>query len=140
MPCCTVATPCATAPKRLLVIEDDPMIVACLRVRLRAGGYDCVAVGDGLGGLAEARTNPPSVVLLDIRLPGMDGFEVCRELRADPETADVPVIVLSANVTDDVRAASFEAGARHVVAKPYDARRLTALVDSCVEPDDNPLN
>lgn len=80
----------------ILVIEDDADIRNLLHFNLEKEGFTAIEAGDGVTGLAMAREQKPSLVLLDLMLPGMDGFEVCRRLGSSPDTAEIPVLMLTA--------------------------------------------
>lgn len=110
--------------QRVLLIEDEPGIAAALQVRLSISGFATRWARDGLAGVAAAQQDPPDVVLLDVRLPDIDGYEVCRRLKAGASTRGVPVVFLSANVQDEARRRAKEAGAADYLSKPYDAAVL----------------
>ena len=107
----------------VLVIEDDPSAVRLLRTYLEGDGYEVRFVQDGPSGIAAARANPPAAIILDILLPGTDGWEVLRELKADPDLRDVPVIIVT--VVDE-RGLGLALGAVDYFLKPVDR---TALLD-----------
>ena len=107
----------------VLVIEDDPSAVRLLRAYLEADGYVVRLARDGATGIAEARANPPAAIILDILLPGVDGWEILRELKADPDLRDVPVIIVT--VVDE-RGLGLALGAVDYFLKPVDR---TALLD-----------
>ena len=115
--------------KRILLVEDDPDIALSLRNKLeRDGGYAVEVVADGPAGLARASAEPPELVLLDVNLPGIDGFEVCRRLRKDPETAGVPVIMLTARIGEDDRVRGLDLGADDYITKPFSPKEALARV------------
>lgn len=122
-----VGTPCDNRPTAVIV-EDDPALQAALTYNLERAGYRVVPTGDGPTGLAAARDAGAAltVVLLDHLLPGLEGLAVLRQLRADPATAGAAVVMLSAALDDDVRAAARAAGADDLVPKPF---VLTDLLD-----------
>ena len=107
----------------VLVIENDPSAIRLLRAYLEADGYGVRIAADGPSGLAEARVRPPAAILLDILLPGMDGWEVLRELKADPALRDIPVIVVT--VVDE-RGLGLALGADDYFLKPVDREALLA--------------
>ncbi len=107
----------------VLVIEDDPSAVRLLRAYLEADGYAVRAAADGPGGLEAARTRPPAAILLDVLLPGMDGWDVLRALKADPVLRDIPVIVVT--VVDE-RSLGLALGATDYFLKPVDRDALLA--------------
>jgi two-component system cell cycle response regulator len=115
----------AARPTRMLVVDDDPVTVQLLRHLIKHLG-ECQFALDGDTAVAKARELQPDLVLLDLGLPGMDGVAVCRALRADPATADTPIIVVSQE-TDPARTRlAWEAGADDVLAKPFDPEVLRA--------------
>lgn len=117
----------------VLVVDDNPTIVTLLGGVLREAGYDVRAATDGARALELAAAAPPELLLLDLGLPGIDGLTVCRRLKADPHTAETPVIVISAadEVDDKIRA--FEAGAADYVTKPFEPREVLARVGAHVQ-------
>ena len=119
-------------PRTVLQIDDDVAVSAALVVRLRAAGYDVVGARDGRAGLAAAMEHRPHVILLDIRMPDMDGFEVCRRLKATPELAGIPVIFLSGNVGEEAKRAAAELGAAAFLGKPYEARDVIDLIERAI--------
>jgi DNA-binding response OmpR family regulator len=111
--------------KRILVIEDEPTLVATLRYNLEREGYRVAAAGDGEAGLATARSEHPDLVLLDIMLPGLDGFEVCRLLRRE---TTAPILMLTAKGDEVDKVVGLELGADDYVTKPFGMRELLARV------------
>ncbi|KAA9158072.1 response regulator transcription factor [Amycolatopsis acidicola] len=110
---------------RVLLIEDDASVRDGLRMALTYQGHAVDAVATGEEGLAAVAADPPDVVVLDLMLPGVDGFEVCRRIRAD---GDLPIIMLTARNDDIDVVAGLEAGADDYVAKPAQARVLEARI------------
>jgi CheY-like chemotaxis protein len=115
----------AVSESTVLVVEDDPVVRAVLDTALRDEGYRVVSAVDG-GALAAACRHRPAVVLLDLTMPRMDGAEVSRRLRADPATAGIPIILMSAD--PDLRARSAHLPVNERLAKPFDLDRLYALI------------
>lgn len=115
---------------RVLIVEDDADIALSLRHNLeRDGGHEVAVAADGAEGLRLAlRPPPPDLVILDLHLPGMDGTEVCRRLRKESPTASVPVIMLTARVSEADRIAGLDLGADDYVTKPFSVRELLARV------------
>lgn len=113
-----------------LLIEDDPTAARLMELMLSSEGYQLVVAQNGLQGLKMARANPPDLILLDLMLPGQDGFEVLHQLRAEPRTADIPVIIVSAKAqTTDMQTAT-KIGADAYLTKPYKRAELVSLVGS----------
>lgn len=113
-----------TGRHRILLVDDDREIVRGLGIRLTAAGYEVATAHDGKSGLEAAIALRPDAMLLDIRMPVMDGLAVLSALAARPETRDIPVIVLSANVAETAKCRSLDLGARHFVQKPYVGRTV----------------
>ena len=112
--------------KKILIVDDEPDIVEFVQYNLRKEMYDTLSAGDGPKAMQLARQNKPDLVLLDIMLPGLDGIEVCRALKADRETAQIPIIMLTAKGEEADVVAGLEIGADDYVAKPFSMRMLLA--------------
>jgi len=109
--------------KTILVIDDEPKIVEICRDYLVAAGFDVITASDGPQGLAAARRERPDLIVLDLMLPGMDGLDVCRELRREGST---PVIMLTARVEESDKLVGLELGADDYLTKPFSPRELVA--------------
>ncbi len=112
----------------LAIIEDDVAIRRVLELALKSAGYGVVAEESGEGGLELVRRTHPRLVLLDIMLPGLDGLSVCRRLRADAETAEIPIIMLTAKGEERDVIAGLDAGATDYVTKPFSKAVLLARI------------
>ena len=112
----------------ILVIEDDRDISQLLSMALTMEHFTPVIAHDGVSGLREAQRLLPSLILLDLMLPGLDGWEVCRRLRANPRTRLIPIIMVSARAEEQERVAGLDLGADDYVAKPFSTRELMARV------------
>ena len=113
---------------RVLIVEDDRQIVQALTIRLRAVGYETVAVYDGATCIDTARDAGPDVIVLDIRMPGMDGLDALAKLRVQENTRHIPVIIHSANVTNETKSAALESGSAFVLQKPCDTQNLVDAI------------
>ncbi len=114
---------------RILLIEDDADIALSLEYNLKKeGGHAVVTARDGEVGLREALARTPDLVLLDLNLPGMDGLEVCRQLRARSTTSRVPIIMLTARVGEGEKVAGLDLGADDYITKPYSVKEVLARV------------
>src|SRR3954451_5251038 len=123
---------------QVLVVEDDATLASALRYNLERSGYACLVAGDGARALELAKRERPALVLLDLMLPGIDGVEVCKRLRAD---SNVPIIMLTALVEEVDRIVGLEIGADDYVTKPFSMRELMARVRAALrrtrmKPDD----
>lgn len=116
------------APPTILIVDDEPDFVALLRPRLERAGYRVLAAHDGPEGLAAAQTEHPALVLLDISMPTMSGFTVCQRLKETPETASIPVILLTAKAQDHERQHGLACGATAYFTKPFDTPALLAKI------------
>lgn len=113
------------AGQYVLIVEDESKIAELLRDYLVAAGFPVTIIGRGDSALAEVRSHPPTLVLLDIMLPGMDGMEVCREIR---KFSTVPIIMITARVEEIDRIVGLELGADDYVCKPFSPREIVARV------------
>ncbi len=116
----------------ILLIEDDADIAEVVRYNLEREGYRVIDAGDGEKGFVEALRTRPSLILLDLMLPGMDGLEVCRRLRAEDATADIPVIMLTAKGEEADIVVGLEIGADDYMIKPFSPRELVARVKTVI--------
>jgi len=112
----------------LLVVDDDPFIARLLEIELKAAGYDVRVASDGEQALAAAQERPPQLVLADVMMPNMDGFELTRRLRQDPRTATVSVIMLTARGLSADKLEGFAIGADDYIVKPFDTPELLARI------------
>jgi CheY-like chemotaxis protein len=118
------------APTRILYVEDNAANLALVRKVLEHGGtYEVSGCTTGEEGLAAATADPPALVLLDLDLPGIDGFELARRLRAEPKLAGVPLVAISASVMKQERDQAIAAGCVRFIEKPFDIAELRAVVE-----------
>lgn len=119
--------------RKILVVDDDPNALRLIGYTLEQEGYQVVSAGDGLEGVNKAQDERPDLVVLDVMLPGLDGYEVCRQLRQQPETAALPILMLSAKARQDDKDVGLKMGADDYLAKPADPSaivdRVKALLD-----------
>ncbi len=115
---------------RILLADDNADMRDYVRRLLLQGGYEVEAVADGLAALSSARTCNPDLVLADVMMPGLDGFGLLRELRADPKLRALPIILLSARAGEEARIEGMQAGADDYLIKPFSARELLARVEA----------
>src|ERR1700686_910838 len=121
--------------KTILIVDDDPDILLGLRVRLKANGYNIFFANDGASALLEASKHIPDLIVLDIGLPGDDGFVVMEKIKRIPLIADIPIVVLSASDARTNQARAIAAGAKAFLRKPFDDVELVALIgDATVKP------
>jgi DNA-binding response OmpR family regulator len=113
--------------KTALVVEDDKAVSQLIRLYLAQAGYKVLTAEDGLVGLQMALQDSPDIILLDLNLPGMDGIEVCKNVRQESE---VPIIMVTARVEEDYRLTGLDLGADDYVSKPFSPRELVARVNA----------
>ena len=120
----TTASPSTTPRMRILIIEDERGLTEVLEYNLKREGYDTIVAYDGQEGLRKAQTLLPDLILLDLMLPGLSGFDVCRELRGGDRTRDIPIIILSAKAEETDQVVGFTLGADDYVTKPFSIKVL----------------
>lgn len=113
---------------RILVVDDDKNVVQIIAVNLRYEGMEVIEAYDGEEALVKAESEKPDLILLDIMMPSLDGVEVCRRLKRNVHTAEVPIIMLTAKTMDEDMLAGWEAGADDYLTKPFNPLGLTQRV------------
>jgi two-component system, OmpR family, alkaline phosphatase synthesis response regulator PhoP len=116
----------------ILVIDDEKDLIELVRYNLEREGFDVLAATDGRTGLELAERRRPDVIVLDLMMPGVDGLEVCRQLRKNDRTSDVLVLMLTAKAGESDRVVGLELGADDYVTKPFSPRELVARVKALV--------
>ena len=120
----------ASSKTRILIVDDEADLVSVLRIGLEIEGFEVVVAGDGEDGLRKAREERPELVVLDLMLPKLDGYRVCRALKFDERYRNLPIVILSARSGEQDRRLAFDMGADAFVSKPYDMAALVKLVRS----------
>ena len=124
------------AVHQILVVDDEEDLLELVRYKLTKEGYRVQCVGTGEDALKAVRKQPPDLVVLDWMLPAVDGLEVCRRIKADPKTRDIPVIMLTAKGEESDVVAGLERGADDYIAKPFSPRVLAARVKALLRRKD----
>lgn len=114
---------------RILVVDDETDVIDMLLVNLRGAGFQVSAVEDGASAIAKAKSEPPSLIILDLMLPGMSGLEICKVLKSDPVTQHIPVIMLTAKGEEVDKIVGLELGADDYVTKPFSPRELILRIN-----------
>jgi DNA-binding response OmpR family regulator len=122
------ANPLSFNAPRILIIDDDPMIHKLLGAILQKAGFDCLSAISGPEGLDKARDHTPELIILDIMMPGMNGFEVMKALKSSPDTANIPVIFLSGKFHNREKTQARELGAADFMEKPFERNELLARI------------
>jgi len=118
---------------KILVVDDELDIVTALSIRLKALGYEVISATDGMAALEVARKQNPDLILLDIMLPKLDGFRVCRMLKFDEKYRHIPIVMITAKVTDADKKMGEEVGADVYFVKPFDPEELIGKVKQLLE-------
>ena len=114
---------------KIVLIEDDVVVADTLRLYLEQAGYAVVAAGDGISGMQLASAADVGVVVIDVMVPGLSGFEICRRLRA---ASTVPILLLTARTSEQDRLTGFDLGADDYVPKPFSPREVVARVQALI--------
>jgi len=118
---------------KILVVDDEPDIVLVLQAILTHAGYEVLTAYDGLGALEQVEAGLPDLILLDLRMPGLDGWDVCAHLKGDRRTRYIPVMMVSALRSADDIARGFRVGASDYLVKPFRADEFLARVKSLMQ-------
>ncbi len=124
--------------KRILVVDDERHIVRLVQVNLERAGYEVLTAYDGVEALEVARAELPDMVILDVMMPRMDGFETLKELRADARTKEIPVIMLTAKAQDADIFKGWSSGVDSYLTKPFNPRELLAFVNRIFQSLEHP--
>ena len=119
---------------RLLLVDDEPSITKVVRKQLEVAGFEVAVAMDGLAALAAVQAQPPQLILLDVMLPKMNGHEVCKTLRADPQTNAIPIIMLSANARPQDQQQGLQQGASAYMTKPFQLDVLLEKIRELIGP------
>jgi two-component system phosphate regulon response regulator PhoB len=119
---------CSSMTQRILVIDDEPDLLELVRVNLRQAGFEVELAATGSEAIERLRRSPPDLIVLDLMLPDLSGTEICRRVRADPDLAHVPIIMLTAKAAEIDRVVGLELGADDYVTKPFSPRELVLRV------------
>jgi len=117
---------------RVLLIDDDQSNLEFMRQLMRIDGHELTWAADGRQGLALARQIHPQLVICDVIMPHLGGYAVLETLRADPQFADVPVLLFSAAMSEEARAIGLRRGANEVLAKPFELKQLRGAISRCL--------
>jgi two-component system phosphate regulon response regulator PhoB len=121
-----------TVKLRILVVDDEPEAVELVEFNLKQSGYAVITAADGAEALKKARGQTPDLIVLDVMLPEMDGFEICKTLRLDPATAKIPILMLTAKAAEIDRVLGLELGADDYLTKPFSPRELMLRIKKII--------
>lgn len=118
---------------KILIVDDEPDIVETLKFRLEKSDYEVITAHDGMEGLKKAQNDRPSLILLDLMLPKIDGYKLCRLLKFDERYKHIPIIMLTARTQETDKMLGMETGADGYVTKPFDAEKLIASIQELLK-------
>ncbi len=116
------------AKPKILIVDDEPDVVGLIERTLKVYGFDTLNAYDGIAALDLVSAEKPDLILLDIMMPMMSGYEVCEQIKSNPQTQHIPVVCLSSAHTPDARAHSLRAGAVELITKPFMPAELVAQI------------
>lgn len=119
-------------PKKIMVVDDEPYIARVIKFKLEQEGYTVISANDGQSGLQKIKDEKPDMVLLDVMMPGLSGYEVCQKIKEDAELAGIPVVILTAKGQERDREQGLTMGASDYITKPFSPNRLLELVKSMI--------
>src|SRR5437870_5612707 len=119
--------------QKILVVDDEPEAVELVEFNLKQAGFSVLTAADGAEALTKARNTPPDLVVLDLMLPEINGLEVCKMLRRDPVTSNLPVIMLTAKAAEIDRVLGLEFGADDYITKPFSPRELVLRIQKLLQ-------
>ena len=124
--------------RRVLVVDDEPDVLLLCRVNLEFEGYEVMEASDGVEAMSRVRERRPDVILLDVMMPRMDGWQVLTELKADEALQDIPVVMLTAKVQDQDQIRGWSSGASEYITKPFSPLSLSQVLEDVLAdgPDD----
>ena len=119
--------------KKILVVEDEPHIIKLISFILKSSGYDVIEAEIGAVGLKKAKAEKPDMIILDVMMPKMDGFEVAKKLKADPATRNIPILMLSSKAQFEDKMKGIDSGATDYITKPFDREELLQKIEELLE-------
>jgi DNA-binding response OmpR family regulator len=129
----TISKVRAKMAKRILIVDDEPLVIKLLATRLEASNYEVISAEDGREGLEKARSEKPDLVIVDLMLPGMNGYEICSQLKSDNVFSGIPVIVITGSTDKKDRKLAEEASADAYIIKPFDREVLLSKIEELLE-------
>jgi len=118
--------------KKILIIEDEEDLAMMVQARLEVNGYQAEVMPDGETGLEKIKVEPPDLIILDIVMPGLDGYQVCRQIKTDASVKHIPIIVLTASGQKDAEDKCLAMGAACCMRKPFDPAKLLGKVKELI--------
>jgi len=118
---------------KILVVDDEIQLIELVQIRLEADGYEVITANDGEEGLEKAKSEKPDLILLDVMMPKMDGYQACSLLKNDEQTKNIPVILFTGKAQEDFEDVGKKAGADAFITKPFDPPELLAKIEELLK-------
>ncbi len=125
--------------KKILIVDDDPDVRLLIATRLESMGYDTIGAEDGQTGLDLARKDPPDLILLDLMLPKLNGYKVCRMLKFDKSYEHVPIVIISSKGSEEDKKLADEVGADGYITKPFEKTEIAATIQKLLGSGNPPV-
>ncbi|MFC1703898.1 response regulator transcription factor [Candidatus Omnitrophota bacterium] len=122
---------------KILIVDDEALLIKMEALRLEAAGHSVITASDGQEGLEKAKTENPDLIVLDLMLPKLDGYKVCRMLKFDEKYKDIPIIMLTARAQEDDKKIGEEVGADAYMTKPFEPQALLDKINELLDPSKN---
>lgn len=120
-------------PKKILIIDDELDMVKVVTIRFEASGYEVISASNGQEGIDKSKRFKVDLILLDIIMPNMDGYEVCRKLKTDPKTKNIPIVIFTAAGQQDLEKRCMALGPDAVIRKPFETAELLEIVNKALK-------
>lgn len=114
--------------KKILIVDDEPQLVELIKIRLESCGYEALTALDGQAGLDRAKKDKPDLIILDLMLPKIDGYKICRILKFDQKYKSIPIVMFTARAQESDEKLGYEVGADAYIVKPFEASALLAKI------------
>ncbi len=121
--------------KKILIVDDDPNLVLMAKTRLEANNYEILTAENGIDAIQMAEDWKPDLILLDMILPAMEGYDICLKLKSKDNTRQIPIIILTASNKKEIQLKCLKAGALVVILKPFNPAELLALIKKAFDPN-----
>ncbi len=121
------------ANQKILVIDDEQELLSLLKVRLENAGYTVCLANNGKQGICQAKEEFPNAILLDLMMPGMDGFQVCKELKSNEKTSGIPIVALTALGEEESARKALKLGMKTYIVKPFDSEMLLSALQEALK-------
>lgn len=118
--------------KKVLIVDDEPNILKLVTFILKSNGYDTIEASSGIECLEKAETEKPDIIILDVMMPEMDGFEAAKKVKSNPITRHIPILMLSSKAQFEDKMTGIDSGAMDYITKPFDKQELLEKVKTCL--------